>query len=103
MDTRVPDYNRLLVRKFPVWLKAGDKESLLRCFGAVDIAVMSQNGKMVGIPISMYQTDFIVVRARTSAEELRVCKFSYSARCPIGMHEIFPSCLNIVCFEVVKK
>ena len=49
MDPRVPvpDYARLLVRKFPVWLKSEDKESLLRCFGAVDVAVMSQNGRMV--------------------------------------------------------
>ena len=49
MDPRVPvpDYTRLLVRKFPTWLKSEDKESLLRCFGAVDIAVMSQNGRMV--------------------------------------------------------
>ena len=38
---------RLLVRKFPEWLRTEDKESLLRYFGATDVAVMSHRGRMV--------------------------------------------------------
>ena len=38
---------RLLIRKFPDWLKAEDKESLLRYFGAIDVTVMADKGKMV--------------------------------------------------------
>ena len=39
--------DRLLVRKLPGWLRPGDKESLLKYFGAVEVTVMSQKGKMV--------------------------------------------------------
>ncbi len=38
---------RLLIRKFPDWLKAEDKESLLRYFGAIEVTVMANKGKMV--------------------------------------------------------
>lgn len=42
-------HDRLLIRKFPKWLKADDKESLLRCFGAMEVIVMADKGKMVSI------------------------------------------------------
>ena len=39
--------SRLLVRGFPGWLSAREKESLLNHFGATEVTVMSGQGKMV--------------------------------------------------------
>ena len=38
---------RLLVKGFPDWIRAEDKESLLRHFGAKDVVVMPTKGRMV--------------------------------------------------------
>lgn len=47
---------RLLVRKLPKWLRSEDKESLLRHFGAKEVAVMSSRGKLVSPRVSYYSS-----------------------------------------------
>ena len=54
MEKAARDLTRLFVRKFPGWLQAKDKESLLRYFGANEVTVMADKGMMVRI--GMIQT-----------------------------------------------
>ena len=44
-------YSWLLLRHFPPWLTAGDKESLLTHFGAVQVVAMPTKGRMVSFVI----------------------------------------------------
>ena len=56
---------RLLVRGFPHWLRASEKTSLLRHFGATEVAVLPTRGKMVRIdsePTHGYPTHFLLCR-----------------------------------------
>ena len=42
---------RLLIKGFPEWIKAEDKDSLLRHFGATDVVVMPTKGRMVSCAV----------------------------------------------------
>ena len=49
LPSAVEGSTTLLVRKIPSWLTDDEKESLLKHFGAKEVRVMSNRGKMVSL------------------------------------------------------
>ena len=85
---------RLLVRGFPSWLTASEKESLLSHFGASEVIVMPKTGKMVSCDLSFpcYSNTRIQTWVRLSHFP---CHTTQGLDCLILM-SIFPKVCHII-------
>lgn len=74
----------LLVRHFPAWVNRDEKESLLRHFGAKDVVVMGNKGRMVTRALLIVMTTHICRVIFLFPEKLCICNLFKCRRRKMG-------------------